>query len=181
MASKRIKISDTKRLPCSKGPIDEVKIGHVIWFKDSDDGGSEWYTQVRVDFLCKGKIVASEIASSISEALLKASLMLSDTEKFDFDKLDEISATKCNQIGCSADATIFYRLKSDVCTACCGKRTYGAPISAGYRIFCDAHAYRGVGGLDDCDSNYEQVDGDGQVILNPTPIKKPHDWVSRAQ
>ena len=62
----------------------------------------------------------------------------------------------CDQEGCSEKATIFYQKNKDWCGRCGESKeiTY----CKSYRQFCDLHKTRGDCGLDDCDSNYAEIE-----------------------
>src|SRR6185312_9350316 len=180
--AKRAKIdhSRIKPLPRSGGQIDGVRIGHVIRFKDSSVSGSEWRTNVDVELLYKGEVVARKTASDINSACLMVANLLHKPWKFDHSKIDLLESTKCCQTGCTADARVFYRVKTDKCHHCQHENTsypmtsYDPQPRYDYRIFCDAHSFRGVDcGLDDGQHNYERVNEYGEVMENPPPPTQP--------
>jgi hypothetical protein len=81
------------------------------------------------------------------------------------DIYDKMRLAKCNQVGCSRDATFFYyvnHLNSVVChhVGSClsaAECSYNTP-TRDIRVFCDQHAYRGTCGFGDIDGSYMRID-----------------------
>jgi hypothetical protein len=162
--------------PISREYVDEIRMKHAIRFKDSASG-SEWRTNIAVEFLYKGHIVAEEYAGDIRGALITSLRLLEEFDTLDHDKVDKLNKTKCFQPGCSADATVFYRLKEDYCKSCNQKsKNYPRPCWSPcdeyqHRMFCATHAHRGEGYYMDSDDNYERTDKDGNLLIDPEPVK----------
>jgi len=144
--------------------VDRIEIKLVDRWKESEISGDEWRVSAHVTFFFKGVKVGECCFSNMETAmqLLYAgyvdaregrghgepkdlSLAVKDAEK-----------GKCDQPGCSAPATVRFRLKRLY-----SREGFSADANehGGYYIqFCDKHCERGDCGLEDADANYVRME-----------------------
>ena len=139
-------------------PFDEVRIITVPRYKTSGLSGDEWRISARIQFLRKGRVVFED------KGLSSIKVAIDFLPSFYHRACDEAKGFYageegfCDQEGCSKPPTVFYQMKHSYCqeghrTECNKSRDSYTPI----RKFCDEHKERGDCGLDDVDSNYEQI------------------------
>lgn len=157
------------------GWIDEVRIVTIPRFKTSGMSGDEWRQSARLQFVRKGQVLYERTAGNVEAALLGAGWWLAtgfegtsaEYERkptIDFDSL-------CDQPGCAEPIEVVYRLKS----LCVDNRGTMIPAERRARGFCRKHAHRGDSDLEDCDENYEAVDGkapDGVEHIPETDVSR---------
>lgn len=142
--------------------FDEVRITTVPRYKTSGLSGDEWRISAKIEFMRKGKVVHEERSRDIQMACYHVGYLHSkacDDAKGYFAG----EGDACDQEGCSEPATVTYAKKKDYCERC-GKPSEIVAITLNgdrksLRRFCDRHSTRGDCGLDDCDTNYEVVEG----------------------
>ncbi len=150
---------DERAPPPNQQIFDEVHIVTEPRYKKSKHSGDEWRISSKVTVSYKGRIIEEyygfDVPRSVDE-LAKFSKKRSFSEarmKIDTSEL-------CDQEGCSEPFTRTYKMKQEACYQCGHKRVAGTwRAGAIVRKFCERHAKRGDCGLEDADSNYEQVDG----------------------
>lgn len=139
-------------------PIDEVRIVTVPRYKQSGLSGDEWRTSGKIQYLRKGRVIHEKDCRDVDSALRYGDWWLCE-----FLERGNYSAGRadddCDQEGCSEKATVTYRLRHRY-TRQHGQRIEGFGMVHIVR-FCERHRHRGDCGIEDSDSNYEEV------ILNP--------------
>lgn len=150
------------RKPDAQG-FDEVRITTVPIFKTSGLSGDEWRISGKCQLLRKGKVVHEFSMANVENccnALGFHVMRAGDDGKFFYGGGED---GKCDQEGCSEDATTLYRVKNKYCN----KPYEHEPTSANglHRGFCPRHAKRGDSSYDDSDSNYELITGS----IDPNP------------
>ncbi len=149
--------------------FDEVRIKTVPRFKESEYSGSEWRISAVMELLYKGKIVVSDSASTVDRAIERlagtAQRYADDNPWRDTSQWRE---SKCDQEGCTADATTLYKLKKRFCDKGCGHELEQFWPSS--RAYCTDHAVRGDQALEDADDNYELLDGVEIAPPRPEPV-----------
>lgn len=112
------------------------------------------------EFTVTFKMRKNEVFSSSARTMRKAiaEAFRANHREFEFpracplDKDDE--EMRCDQEGCSRNATVTYLLKHDHCSSCGRKYEWE---SNGKRTFCEVHDNRGTQGSNDCMRNYETL------------------------
>lgn len=133
--------------------FDEIRIVTEPRYKTSELSGDQWRISAHVVFYRKGierhrkvyrdvKAAAGFLYAALHEAI--------DDGKAYFGARE---GDRCDQEGCAAPATVWYRLKHRYCSD--GHKEPAEERDV--RQFCDDHKKRGDCGLDDADDNYEQV------------------------
>lgn len=155
--------------PNVKDLADEIRIVTIPRFKTSGLSGDEWRTNKQFQYLYKGKVVHTETAPSDMSCaigfLYKNFILAAEEGKLDDIHYNSFFQTKCQQHGCSEDATAFFTINEM-------KNPDGTPYPdllikdkpKYFRGFCNNHLHRGNSDLLDNDSNYT--------------IIKPLDWWS---
>lgn len=139
--------------------VDEIRITTIPRYKTSGLSGDEWRTSVRVELWRKKQVMVSKTYTSQRFAIAHLPWLLATwTETAGEEWTQRIADDKktCHQPGCSAPATVQYRLKSEF-----SREGFKDPLDDDTRdlrrAFCDAHKERGDCGLEDADRNYEVV------------------------
>lgn len=137
--------------------FDEIRIVTVPRFKESELSGDEWRISATVQMFRNGVLVRE---STGWKNVDRAANFLSRITAEACDEFGGFFAGekgKCDQEGCSKEATVFYQKKEDWCGSC-GKGQSIRGLS--FRKFCERHKKRGDCGLDDSDDNYTLLDAD---------------------
>ncbi len=139
--------------------FDRVTIECEERWKESELSGDEWRFSYVVKLWRKDEAIITASYSRLSWALQRLPLLAGN---YPADKVFDKDAWKrtgslCDQPGCSADATVYYRrLKRYT-----DRGDLLAPNSSydgrEYRQFCERHKHRGDCALDDADHNYERI------------------------
>ena len=133
--------------------FDEIRIRTVPRLKESELSGDEWRISSLVEFIRKGKVMATKSYSNVEYAtrFLPA----------DFITVAENGAAYyagegnlCDQEGCCEPATKAYKLKAQYCRDGHMKENFSW---VNYRLFCERHSFRGDCSFEDSDKNYEVV------------------------
>jgi hypothetical protein len=135
-------------------PIDEVVMTTVPRWKDSELSGSEYRYHVQVKFKRKGRVAHEFGCRDVETALATAGTRLSDwleSGKYPECERDD----DCDQEGCRERATVTYLLKRLVSRE--GYVKECGPDDLFTARFCDEHRHRGDCGLEDADTNYEEI------------------------
>jgi hypothetical protein len=135
--------------------FDAVYIDTIPRYKQSGLSGDEWRISATIKVLRKGIVVAERSVRNVqaAAAFLPGWLLeLNDDGK----ALYAGEANICDQEGCAEPATVTLKLKARYC-----REGHRAEIEYGTQIrkFCAQHKRRGDCGLEDADSNYEEVPG----------------------
>jgi hypothetical protein len=152
--------------------FDRIEFDIVDRYKTSGLSGDEWRHHVRMRFYFKGEVVHEDGARDMQSAMLRVgSIMLEKTCPIP-DRVIELEKTKCSQPGCKEDAVGRFRIKKEF-----GHQ--GEDLAPPYegsprysRQFCKRHLRRGDRSREDCDANYEPLDGigpDGSTNLVESP------------
>ena len=138
--------------------FDEVRIVTVPRYKQSGLSGDEWRISTRIEFWRKGCLVHEEHWGRIEGACAAVGYFYQkakdDGKGFYAGENNAEGNPLCDQEGCSALATVTYKLKRGY-----DKEGNERPFmsSGEIRCFCDRHKVRGDCGLEDADNNYEVV------------------------
>lgn len=145
----------TRDLKPDAQAFDEVRVTTMPRYKTSELSGDEWRISAKIEFMRKGRVVATETCRDVETACrLMAwfhSKACGEGKGFFAGEGD-----LCDQEGCAETATVTYRKKQDYC-----REGHAHEIKYGEktRRFCARHSTRGDCGLDDADANYELIDG----------------------
>lgn len=149
---------DFARAPVPNHPeaeYDEVRIFRKIRYKTSDLSGDEWRTSCALQYRNKGVVLKEVSAYNVDTGwfeLMERDAPSSFPDRSRYESL-------CDQTGCSAEATVTYRLKNGYYDQekqeWVKKSPRGRPF---IRRFCHAHSKRGDCSLDDSDTNYELIE-----------------------
>ena len=134
--------------------FDEVRIVTVPRYKTSRLSGDEWRISASIQLYRKGKLIHERGVRNVEMGCVFAAATYYEAKDngLAYFAGDGII---CDQEGCSAGATVRYRLIHQYCRE--GHKS--DPSLPTYRHFCDRHKQRGDCGLDDADSNYESTSG----------------------
>lgn len=147
-----------KRLPDWEA-FDEIRLKVVPRYKTSGLSGDEWRQHVQVEFLFKGEVVHEEGWRDMRTAL---AFLPSEWHKATCPIPQRViameEAGRCDQPGCAAQAVGRFMLKRE--TSERGDWLDPAHVyGRKYRQFCKRHLRRGDCSREDCDDNYEPMDG----------------------
>lgn len=132
--------------------FDEIRITTVPRFKESEMSGDEWRISAKVEFMRNGNVMFERSYRNIETAcnhMGAAHGEACDDGKAMFGGEGDI----CDQEGCANLATVTYRKKFGYCREGHKSDLHNVTI----RKFCERHKHRGDCGLDDADTNYEQL------------------------
>lgn len=137
-------------------PFDEVRIITVPRYKQSGLSGDQWRISAEIQFYRKGKLIFTDGCSNVENAcyLVGAKHMLAvDNAQGYFAGEGDI----CDQEGCSAKATVTYRVKKEFSRD--NGHEWNKELTDELRIrkFCNRHKTRGDQAYDDSDANYEEI------------------------
>lgn len=157
-----------RAVPVNNQLFDRMELDTVPRYKTSGASGSEWRFSTRVRFYKKGILIKESFGGSNSlETLL--SIEEHKPTHYTKEQLEQLLKL-CQQEGCCEPARNYYKLKERWCEHCGEKSTHKQ--AARYRTFCAAHSTRGDCGLEDCDSNYELIYGDGVASVPPEAVSQ---------
>lgn len=138
--------------------FDEVRITTVPRYKTSGMSGDEWRISAKIEFIRKGRVVHTSVASTVEHAcgfLMGEFYKAIDEGKAYYAGEDDF----CDQEGCSQPATVTYRVKK--------RFSRDNPFEWNeelkqltIRKFCAKHSKRGDCAFDDADANYELLYGE---------------------
>ena len=141
-------------------PFDEVRMRVVPRYKTSGLSGDEWRTGVVCELLFKGEVVADTFWSSMEVAATRLAAFMDDSACPIPERVIEIEAVKCFQPSCKNDSVATYLLKR--LTSRQGEYLAESEhYCDSVRRFCRVHLRRGDCSREDCDENYEVIDGPG--------------------
>lgn len=143
--------------------IDEVTFKTIPRYKTSGLSGDEWRVSTMVQLKRKGEVMYERLYSKMEYAVAHLPWLLKtwiedaeeETQRRWSNRITKDEHT-CHQPGCGEPATVYYRLKKEFSREGYEKdlTNYFAEVR---RAFCDKHKTRGDCGLEDSDSNYEEV------------------------
>lgn len=141
--------------------FDRIEMSVVPRYKTSGLSGDEWRYHVRVKLFFGGELVHELGFSNMDAALKLLPAQLANLTCPIADTILKRERTKCDQVGCDADAVARFRLKRLTSE----RGEYLDPsehqYADHYRQFCQRHLRRGDCGREDADDNYEPLDGIG--------------------
>lgn len=157
-------------ISCQNYGYDEIRITVKPRYKTSNASGDEWRTRNTFTFMRKGEILYEMDGFVIDSLRVGDSSMWEEVvyikdmfkESYDPQKFSELMIGKdniCDQIGCSEQSMVTYKLKylykND------GEKIdpYKNDKRPLIRKFCDRHSTRGDCGYEDSDDNYEIIHG----------------------
>ena len=136
--------------------FDEIRIVTVPRYKTSGLSGDEWRISANIKLYRKGKMVREETFKDVETCAKFLPFVIAKAQA-EGQAYYAGEYELCDQEGCKELATVYLKLKK---TFCCGwggcgieKKQYGES----YRKFCKAHSKRGDCGLEDADTNYEEI------------------------
>lgn len=137
--------------------FDEVRIVTVPRYKTSGLSGDEWRISASMQFFRKGKMVHEKSVRDVKVAcaMVAAEYYHAIDDGKGFYAGEE---SKCDQEGCSEEATVTYMVKEEFAKED-PHQWHRPPIFKTYRRFCAKHSRRGDYGFDDSDANYKLIDG----------------------
>lgn len=144
--------------------VDGVSIRLVPWYKTSGLSGDGWRVSAVLNFTRKGHVVYTHGFRNIEDACAGAAWFLKIyDEREDFTRVpdaftrvpDALNDSLCFQPGCWENARVIFRIKQEYTEREGVKKSSSWPE---HRAFCALHVTRGDCGLEDADSNYEEVE-----------------------
>jgi hypothetical protein len=142
--------------------VDEVRIRICERWKESELSGDEWRFSYIVECLHKGLVVAARTFGSRPEwAVLGAgSVLMEANDNGVTNEIFELEKIVCAQPGCREHANVYYRVKALYDRS--GNKEelpceYDPRGTVHVIRFCYRHRTRGDCGLQDSDSNYEEI------------------------
>jgi hypothetical protein len=157
-------VTEKQQLPWHKRlndfeSFDKITLDVVPRYKTSGLSGDEWRQHVEVTFWFKGEKVHAAGFGKMHAALMMLGAEWIKAQEPIPERVIEIERDRCDQPSCTEKAVGRFKLKK--LTSARGEfladREGG---HAGYfRQFCRKHLRRGDCGLEDCDTNYEPLDG----------------------
>lgn len=132
--------------------FDEVKIVTVPRYKESEISGDEWRISSCLQFLCKGIVMHERCFSDIKTAIDFIGAEYWVGAEQGRERINEENAY-CDQEGCVKKPTVFYKLKKQFNSDGDIKKYQFDQ----HRSFCERHKRRGDCGLEDADTNYEEI------------------------
>lgn len=149
--------------------FDEISLRIIPRYKTSGLSGDEWRQHVEIEFFHKGQIVYSAGTSTMEAAILMLGAHFVKQQEPIPDRVIEIENGTCDQPSCKASAVGRYLVKR--LTAANGEwLDMNDQRLQYYRKFCKVHARRGDCSREDCDENYEPMDG-----LSPSDSTNIHE------
>ncbi len=136
--------------------FDEIRIITVPRYKQSGLSGDEWRISANILLYRKGKMVHSESFHDVDTCVNFLPFVIAqakDNGKAFYAGEYEL----CDQEGCKELATTYLKIKKEFCCGWGGCGTEKKQFGEKYRKFCGAHKQRGDCGLEDADSNYEEI------------------------
>lgn len=146
-----------RRLPDWEA-FDEIKMRVIPRYKTSGLSGDEWRQHVEIEFFHKGQVVYSAGSSTMEAAILLLGSHFIQQQEPIPTRVLEVERETCDQPSCREKPVGRYLLKK--LTASTGEWLDMNEQSLHYyRQFCTKHARRGDCSREDCDANYEPMDG----------------------
>lgn len=140
--------------------IDEIAFRTIPRYKTSSRSGDEWRHHVQVELRFKGKVVAEYGCSDMDAAIaMLGAKRIQIGDEGVPDAVIAAEASKCDQPSCQNDAIGRLAIKRHA--AADGHWLDAEEYShhRWYRQFCAVHIQRGDCSREDCDANYEPIDG----------------------
>lgn len=134
---------------------DEVRLVTVPRYKTSPVSGDEWRISHAIQFVRKGRVIATSEDWDVMERIRVAIKKVAPADPAHLRGVGDI----CDQESCTEPATVVYKLK--MLYASDGKETdpYREDHRPLIRKFCQDHSTRGDCALEDADDNYELIGG----------------------
>lgn len=130
------------------------------------------FAVAQISFYYKNTIRASITATNMADAFLILPL---EYQSFTFSDaaLPQPADAFCDQEGCIEPWANTFKVKDDYCDVC--RAWHGKSVLSGVPVlkFCQKHSVRGEEGPNDCDDNYELIDGPGKSVFNQTVPTTP--------
>ncbi len=139
-------------------PFDKITLEVVPRYKTSGLSGDEWRQSVRATFYFKGEAVHEDGWTSMDYALKLLAGSHAEATGPIPTRVVKMEETRCDQPSCEAPAVGRLRIKRTFSRRGEELVQDGVP-SRYYRKFCRKHIRRGDCGREDCDANYEPIDG----------------------
>jgi hypothetical protein len=133
-------------------PFDKITLEVVPRWKESENSGDEWRTNVRVVFFFKGHRVYTHSVTNMQSALMLLTATWFTQSSPINEKVLELEPDYCDQPGCSRTAGPKQWLKRIASREGWLEQTKSQLLY--FRKFCPEHSRRGDCGLDDADDNY---------------------------
>lgn len=136
--------------------FDEIRINTIPRYKQSGLSGDEWRISASIKLFRKGKMVHEESFRNVETCAKFLPFVIAKAQ-------DEGKAyfageyERCDQEGCKELATVYLKIKKEFCCGWGGCGTEKKQYGDKYRKFCKQHKRRGDCGLEDADSNYEEI------------------------
>ena len=141
-------------------PFDEIRIKVVPRFKTSGLSGDEWRQSAVVELMFKGEVVGEASYGSMEWAVAYLPSFIADAGSPITETIVQMEKELCDQPSCRLPIMSKYRLKR--LTSAQGEYLDESEHTADYyRHFCGVHLRRGDCSREDCDDNYEVIDGPG--------------------
>ena len=139
--------------------FDKITMELVERYKTSELSGNEWRFSVAIRFWFKGECVHEKHFNGMQSAIMMLpSEWLRAQEPIPQRVIDIEEAGACSQPACTEKAVGRFKLKRLFSER--GDALDPADVTLNhYREFCKRHVRRGDCGREDCDNNYEPLDG----------------------
>lgn len=140
--------------PADWEKFDEVSIRKVSFVRESGaiKAAWNWRSEVLLELKNKGMVMEIHRFPDMTTAVAATSYLHS----FSTTKQPDRVASLCDQVGCQEMAVVTLRLKQQYKKCCQGEMQtpeYWIPV----RRFCKKHKDRGNKGVEDVESNYEEL------------------------
>lgn len=133
--------------------FDEVRIVTVPRWKESELSGDEWRISASIQLYRKGILIHERGVRNVEMGCVFAAATYYEAQD-DGKAYFAGNGILCDQEGCSAGATVRYKVRLNYCR----DGHPSEPTRPTYRHFCERHKTRGDCGLEDSDRNYVTVE-----------------------
>jgi hypothetical protein len=142
--------------------FDEISITTVPRFKTSGLSGDQWRISAKIEMKRKGKTLVEEHYRDVETALKFVQYLWCKAADEALGYYCGGEDGKCDQEGCSEEATVKYRVKKEYCNRpyTCQPKEHDKEVVL--RQFCGRHAQRGDCAFDDADDNYVLIEGEAK-------------------
>ena len=143
-------------------PYDKITIELVPRLKTSSLSGDGWRVAAKTTLWFKGRAIVVDFRNSLDYAIANVAALVAEHSCPIDEQVIQIEEHACDQPSCAEDAVSRYKIRQLYSAQ--GEKldaSEGSHAAYHYRKFCARHLYRGDCDLEDCDRNYEVVDGPG--------------------
>jgi hypothetical protein len=139
--------------------FDEITFRQEERYKTSGLSGDEWRFSIVVSFISKGEVVHRTTFGSMEAALLMIGAEWLRAQEPISDRVIEIEQDTCSQPACREKPIGRFRIKRQTADDGHFYDVEDVGHLESFRAFCAKHVRRGDCSREDCDENYEPLDG----------------------